>query len=380
MAEESNDGQEKTEQATPKREKESRDEGTVARSRELNTMLSLILAAITMIYIGPNMLQGLSHSMQFFFRLNPSVVFDHRYIPLAMSEAIGQGVGILAPFLLIMFVITLTAPLSLGGWSLSSKAMGFKWNRLDPIKGFGRLFAWRSIMELLKALAKFALITSVASWFIWNHLDAVITLGSGDVFVQLSESAKLIIKAFLFVSSATVLLALVDVPFQLWDHAKKLRMTKQEIKEEMKQTEGRPEVKSRIRQLQYDVATQKMMLDVPEADVIVTNPTHYAIALKYDPDTMVAPVLVAKGVDEIAARIREVGEQHEITMLRTPPLARALFHSTKIGAEIPEGLYLAAAQVLAYVYQLKRYTETDELPVLPVDLPIPDELYVEGAS
>lgn len=374
MAEENEDGQEKTEQATPKREHEAREEGQVARSRELSTMAALMVAAISFYMIGGRMISDIESMMHGFLGIQRQWAFDPHAIPLALSTMAEDFLLMLLPFLMIMLVISLLSPLALGGWSLSTKAMAFKPERLDPIKGLSRVFAKRGLMELLKALAKFALITGMAGLFIWTHLDELLLVGSSSIHEGLRHATSLSLQAFLIIGFSTVLIAIVDVPFQLWDNANKLKMTKQEVKEEMKQTEGRPEVRSRIRTLQQEVASRRMMEEVPKADVIVTNPDHYAVALRYEQGSMGAPRLVAKGVNETAARIRDLAAKHAITVLRTPPLARALYFSTRIGDEIPEGLYVAVAQVLAYVYRLREQAAGEAPPPAPVDLPIPDEL------
>jgi len=374
MAEENQEGQEKTEQATPKREQEARDEGQLARSRELSTMAVLMVAAISFYMIGGHMVGDIESMMREFLGIQRPWAFDPQAIPLALTAMVEDFLLMVLPFLMIMLVIALLSPLALGGWSLSTKAMAFKPERLDPIKGLSRVFARRGLMELLKALAKFALITGIAGLFIWTHLDELLLVGSGSVIGSLRHATSLSLQAFLIIGFSTVLIAVVDVPFQLWDNANKLKMTKQEIKEEMKQTEGRPEVRSRIRALQQEVASRRMMEDVPKADVIVTNPDHYAVALRYEQGSMSAPRLLAKGVNDTAERIRSLGARHDIAILQTPPLARALYFSTRIGDEIPEGLYVAVAQVLAYVYRLREQAPDDTPPPAPVDLPIPDEL------
>jgi len=374
MAEENQDGQEKTEHATPKREQEARDDGQVVRSRELSTMAVLMVASISFYITGGHMLKDIETMMHEFLTIQRDSAFDSQTIPLALLASIEDFLLMVLPFLMIMLVISLLSPLALGGWSLSAKAMAFKPERLDPIKGLSRVFSKRGLVELLKALAKFALVTGMAGTFIWIHLNELLLVGSTSVHQGLVQAVSLSLQAFLVIGISTVLIALVDVPFQLWDNANKLKMTKQEVKEEMKQTEGRPEVRSRIRALQQEVASRRMMEEVPKADVIVTNPDHYAVALRYEQGSMGAPRMLAKGVNETAARIRDLGSEHAITLLRAPPLARALYFSTRIGDEIPEGLYLAVAQVLAYVYRLREQKPGEETPPQPVDLPIPDEL------
>ncbi len=375
MAEENQDGQEKTEQATPKRLQEARDEGQIARSRELNTMLMLMIAAAAMMMMGEQLVRDIANMMTQLFSPSRDLLFDRFSLPQLVADTIIELLYLLAPFFLIMLVVALLAPMSMGGWSFATKAMAFKFERLDPIKGLQRVFAVRGLVELLKALAKFALITGVGITYLYHNLGDLLTLGAMPLEEGFMRAAELMAEAFLMVSAATIVIALVDVPFQLWDHNQKLKMTRNQIREEMKQTEGRPEVKQRIRSLQQEVAMRRMMEDVPKADVIVTNPTHYAVALKYNADEMAAPRVVAKGVDEVAEHIRELGRRHDINILSTPPLARALYFSTKINQEIPEGLYIAVAKVLAYVFQLRQQNREAGAEIVDVlsDLPIPEK-------
>ena len=255
------------------------------------------------------------------------------------------------------------------------KAVSFKLEKIDPIKGFGRIFALKGLMELAKVLAKFALVASISASIVWSLIEELLGLGNEPLEAAIVHVAKLCGWSFLACSSALILVAMIDVPFQLWQHTKQLKMTKQEIKDENKETEGRPEVKSRIRALQQEISQRRMMEAVPTADVILTNPTHYAVALKYDQASNGAPVVVAKGADLIAANIRAVAEQNGVAIVSAPPLARALYASTDIDQEIPAGLYVAVATILTYVYQLNTMNEYGGVaPEKPVDLPIPDEL------
>jgi len=231
-------------------------------------------------------------------------------------------------------------------------------------------------MELAKALAKFVLILGLAVFLLWWKIDDLLGVGRSGLIPALGEGANLILTSFLIISAATILIAAVDVPFQFWEHNRQLKMTKQELKDELKETEGRPEVKSQLRALQQELAYRRMMEEVPKADVIVTNPAHYAVALRYDQATMRAPRVVAKGVDLVAERIKQLGKQHKVILFPAPMLARSLYYSTRIDQEIPAGLYLAVAQVLAYIFQLLESRRVQDVPIPspPKDLPIPDEL------
>ena len=237
-----------------------------------------------------------------------------------------------------------------------------------------RVFSVTGLMELAKALAKFVIVTGTAIVVLWLGLPQMLPLSRQPIDIALSGTMSQIMFSFLCLAAATGLIALVDVPFQLWNHARQMRMTRREVKEELKETEGKPEVKSKVRGLQREIAQRRMMEAVPEADVVVTNPTHFAVALSYKPETMQAPRLVAKGADLLAARIRDVAGRHDVPVVEAPMLARAVYYSTKLDTEIPVGLYVAVAQVLAYVYRVREWTGVGERPVLSDELPIPDEL------
>ncbi|MCG8324723.1 MAG: flagellar biosynthesis protein FlhB [Thiotrichales bacterium] len=376
MADERDDSQERSEEATPKRLEQAREKGQISRSRELNTMAVLMGSAIILFMFGHSMIQSLLYIMRNGFVLERDSLFDDQSSMIQLTHATESMLSGMAPFLVGITIIAIIAPMVVGGWIFSAEAVKFKWNKLDPIAGTKRLFSLKSLMELLKALAKFCLVIGTLSVLLWYQTDDLLHMGQGDLNPSLLNAAQFILWSFIILSSTTILIALVDVPFQLWDHKRQLKMTKQEVRDEMKDTEGKPEVKSQIRALQRELATRRMMEDVQKADVIVTNPTHFAIALIYERDTMRAPRLVAKGKDLIAMRIQNVGREHGVVIFSSPLLARALFHTTKIGQEIPEGLYIAVAQVLAYVYQLRtsRRWPDAERPRPPGDLPIPDNM------
>lgn len=353
--------QEKTEQATPKRRQEARDKGQVPRSRELTTMAVTLMAAISLMIFSGSMGQGLVKLFQsgldlsqYFVSGTPDII-DPKLMFRALGGSVIHSFWILAPYLLVMLITATLAPLALGGWSFSVKAMAFKPDKLNPISGLKRLFALRGLVELLKALAKFLLIAGVGAVCLYWLGPAFIDLGMKPVPVGLQDAATLCGWFFVILSSSLIVIAAVDVPFQIWDHGKQLRMTKQEVKEEAKETEVNPELKGRIRAIQQQMANGRMLRDIPTADVIITNPTHYAVALKYDDQKMAAPVVVAKGIDHMAFKIREIGQEHSVLVFEAPPLARVLYASTKIGKEIPTELYVAVAQVLIYVHQLRTY-------------------------
>ena len=267
-----------------------------------------------------------------------------------------------APLLAITVVAALAAPLAVGGWNFTLQALTPDLTRLNPIAGFGRMFSARGLVELLKAYLKFILIAVVGAAVLWKHAASIAALGRVPPETALVQVAALVGDAFLMLAGAVALIAAVDVPWQLWQHARRLRMTRAQVREEMKETDGAPETKGRIRSLQRELARRRMMADVPKADVVVVNPTHYAVALRYLETRMRAPVVVAKGLDLVAARIRAVAEEHRIPVFEAPPLARALHRHVEIGAEIPASLYVAVAQVLTYLAQLRTATRYGQAP------------------
>ncbi|MCL7420534.1 MAG: flagellar biosynthesis protein FlhB [Methylobacter sp.] len=372
MAEDSD--QEKTEQPTGKRLADARKKGQIARSRELNTFVMLMTSAVLLLTWGEHMGNGLIDMMKAQFQLKRAVIFDPASPALYFKQTMIDGVLLIAPFAAAMVAAAIIAPLALGGWVFSWEALAPKLEKLDPIKGLARLFAVRGLVEMLKALLKFLLVFMVAVVLFRFFLTELVGLSVEPMAQSVTHALRIIGLCFLLLSASLVLIVMIDVPYQLWDHNKKLKMTLQEIKDEMKESEGSPEVKGRMRRMQMEMAQNRMMTEVPKADVIVTNPSHYAVALKYDQHANGAPRLVAKGVDLIAAQIRNLAIGADVPLVASPPLARALYYSTDLDKEIPQGLYLAVAQVLAYVYQLKtaRQNHWDE-PLPPGDIKVPDE-------
>ena len=367
-------GQERTEQPTPKRLNEARKKGQIARSRELNTTLVLLAGAGGMIFMGDNIMLGLRDIMAGGLSLQRETLFNPEAMMALFSSGVAEALLILSPLFVLLVFVAFVAPMLLGGFSFSVDAISVKLSKLDPIKGLGKIFAWRGLVELLKALAKFVIVASVVVTYLWLNTDKFLHLGDLEIDVALAETGYLIFWGFLFISCALIVVTVIDVPFQLWDHKKQLMMTLQEVKDEFKETDGHPEVKQHVRKLQMEMAERRMMQEVPNADVVITNPTHYAVALKYDQTSMAAPRVVAKGADLVAAEIRKVAAENDVPIAAAPPLTRALFFNTELNDEIPAGLYLAVAQILAYVYQLdkKKRASNDEI-ILP-DVDIPDDL------
>jgi flagellar biosynthetic protein FlhB len=273
-------------------------------------------------------------------------------------------------------LLAFAAPLVIGGWNFSLKSVAPNASRLNPLTGFGRMFGAQALVELFKAIAKVLVVVAIGLLVLYINTDAILGTQHESVLPAMADSLELVAWAVLWMSCAMILISLIDVPFQLYQHAQKLRMTLQQVKDEMKDSEGRPEVKQRIRQLQYQMSQNRMLGDVPQADVIITNPEHYAVALRYDQSKEDAPVMIAKGVDHMAQKIREIALEHRIPIVASPALARAIYFNTEVGAEIPGGLYVAVAQVLAYLHQLKQFARgrVKQRPVLAANLPIPADL------
>jgi len=372
---ENDTSQEKSEQPTPKRLREAREKGQVARSRELNTTLVLLGGAGGLLLMGGSIFRHLQEILRSSWTLERDLLLDTGALHSMLLLRITEGLLMLLPLFLLLIVAAVLGPISMGGGSFSGKAMAPKLSKLNPISGLKRIFSLQGLMEFGKTLIKFVLIAAVAGVFLWQLSGSLMGLGHQPLERGLMHAGYMVGWTFLTLAAALILVALVDVPFQLWTHQKQLRMTKQQVKDEFKETEGKPEVKSRIRQTQYDMARRRMMTEVPKADVVVTNPTHYAVALRYDQQGMKAPRVVAKGADLVAAEIRERARAAGVPLFSAPPLARALYFTTRIDQEIPAGLYVAVAHVLAYVYQLRTAgSASARRPEPPTDLPVPDEL------
>lgn len=372
---ESESGQDKTEDPTDKRKRDAREKGEIARSKELNTVASTLAGAGALLAFGGNLAQTLMTLMQMNFSLSREVLTDERSMGMFLLASGKMAIWAVQPILMLLFVIAFVSPIALGGFIFSGSLLQPKFSRMNPLSGIKRMFSLNSLTELLKAMAKFLVILAVALVVLSNDRQALLAIANEPLEQAIIHSVQVVGWSALWMAAGLLLIAAADVPYQLWQTQKKLKMTKQEVKDEYKDSEGKPEVKQRIRQLQREVSQRRMMAAVPEADVIITNPTHYAVALQYDPQKGgVAPLLVAKGTDFIALKIREIGAEHKIQILESPALARAIYYSTEVGGEIPAGLYLAVAQVLAYVFQIRQYRAgkgkrpeplKDELPIPP---------------
>ena len=350
MAEEAQ--QDRTEQATPKRREDARKKGDVPRSRELTMTGVMLSGAGALLLMSDSMGGRLAEAFASGFSIERALLLDDRYLAPALAK-IGSSMFLsLAPLAAVLLCAVFLSAAVIGGWSFSLKAAAFKAERLNPLKGIKRVFGANGLNELVKAMAKFSLVAVIGVSWLWYSADDLLSLGREPVGQAIRDSLKLCGVSLLVVSLGLIVIAAFDVPFQLWQYEKKLRMTRQQVKDEFKETEGRPEVKARVRAMQQQIATRRMMEELPTADVVITNPTHYAVALKYDDTSMGAPRVIAKGKDLLAKRIREVAQEHGVPLFSAPPLARVLFRVAEIGDEIPARLYTAVAQILAYIYQL----------------------------
>jgi flagellar biosynthetic protein FlhB len=375
---ESESGAEKTEEATAKRQETAREEGQIARSRELNTMFILLAGSIGLMIYGPALIIALRDQMRFSFTFSRAAAFDTQVATGYFWDSVFAVGGAVLPLLVLLTLAAIAGPVALGGWLFSASGLAPKFSRIDPFAGIKRIFSVNALVELVKSIAKFLILAGLAYILIASLEQHLLQLGMQTLESAMGDALHMTIWSVLGVSCGMILIALIDVPYQLFEHSRKLKMTKQEVKEEMKDSEGKPEVKGRIRQLQREMARRRMMESVPTADVIVTNPEHFSVALRYDSERGGAPVVVAKGADQVALKIREIANLHKVMILPAPTLARAIYYTTEIESEIPGPLYLAVAQVLAYVFQLKTYRPGfGRKPVLP-DLPVPPDLVFDA--
>lgn len=350
---EQDSGQEKTEEPTPKRRQDAKKKGQVPRSRDLNATAIMMVGGAGLLMLGPWMVGRLAGIFENTWSPSRDEVRDTAYLFETMQTVTVEALTTLLPIMGMLLLAALVAPLALGGWVFSGETLIPKLSKLNPGKGLARIFSAKGLMELVKALGKFLVVATIAGVLFFAFADDLLHLGLHPLEAGLAAAGEILFWSLLTLSSGLVLIAAIDVPFQVWQHNKQLKMTRQEVRDEFKQTEGKPEVKQKIRSMQQQMAQARMMDAVPTADVVITNPTHFAVALKYDQATMRAPKVVAKGTDLLAKKIREVASESGITLVEAPPLARALWASTDIDREIPAPLYLAVAQVLGFVIQLR---------------------------
>ncbi len=354
MAENEN-GTERSEEATPERIRKSKEKGQVARSKELATASVLISASFALLFFGDRLAFELSVMMKRAFTFERSVLFSPEHLWITLSSSVTGLAMPMFTILLMLFVVSILGSSLLGGMLFSTKAMMPKWNRMSPAAGVKRMLGMQAWVELLKSILKVLVVIGGAWWILHVTFDRILHLSVTPLPGSVFEALDMINWMFIILCCSMLLIVVVDVPYQIYKHTQELKMTKQEVKDEFRNSEGKPEVKQRIRQIQYEMSQRKMMGDVPDADVIVTNPTHYSVALKYDQKGDRAPYVVAKGVDFMALKIREVAREHEVPVMQSPPLCRAIYHTTEIDGEVPEELFVAIAQVLAYIYQLDQF-------------------------
>ena len=367
--------QEKTEAPSPQRLEKAREDGQVLQSRELATFVILMVGGTALWMMASGLGQTLSNIVRGGLQFNPGIARDSSHAMAQLSNQFFEAAIALAPFLGLMALATLASPLMLSGWLFSTKALAPKFDRMNPLSGIKRIFSSQGLIELVKSLVKVGLLGVVAAWLIWSNLDAIFSLSLESPSLAIQHMGDLIGKVFLLASGAMIFIVAIDLPYQIWSHHNKLKMSKEELRQEAKESEGDPHLKAHIRAQQREVARRRMMSEIPTADVVITNPTHFAVALKYSEGKMRAPRVVAKGADAVAARIRELAAEHKVPLLEAPPLARALFRHTELGDEIPATLYAAVAEVLAYVFQLRHFQQAGgAYPNAPTALPVPSEL------
>ncbi|MCH1920571.1 flagellar biosynthesis protein FlhB [Shewanella sp. A3A] len=372
---ENEDGQEKSEEATSRRLQDARDKGQVARSRDLGTTAVLLSAALGLLIVGPSLIRGLSSIMTRLFSIERDQLFDSNSLFTVWGVVIADiGLPILG-FIAFLALVSFIGNIVVGGISFSAQAMMPKGSKMSPLAGFKRMFGLQALVELTKGIAKFSVVALSAYFLLSFYFPDILNLSQDHLPGNLMHAMDILWWIFMWLCCSTIIIVIIDVPYQIWNHNKQLRMTKQEVKDEYKDTEGKPEVKSRIRQLQHEISQRRMMAEVPKADVIVVNPEHFAVAVKYDVNKAAAPYVVAKGADELAFKIREIAREYDIAIVSAPLLARAIYHTTKLEQQIPEGLFTAVAQVLAYVFQLRQYQKGRGRKPTPIPLnqPIPDE-------
>jgi flagellar biosynthetic protein FlhB len=361
---------ERTEPASSRKLEQARERGNVPRSRELATLAVLLASAAVLALMGLFMFQGLDRVMRNALSFDLADVADASMMGSNLLEAGTDGVILFLPMAISVVVAAVAANLMLSGWVFSTQALEFNFSKLNPISGIARMFSANSLAELIKALLKGGLIAGVAGWMIWHQHDGILALANEPLESAVVHFGQIALFTFLASVAAFAFIVALDVPFQIWNYHHGLRMTKEEVRQEGKEIEGDPQIKARIRSLQREVARRRMMQAIPRADVVVTNPMHFAVALKYEEKGMAAPVVLAKGSQLVAERIKELAREHRVPVVEAPPLARALHRHVEVGEAIPGALFTAVAQVLAYVYQLNKSLN----PVLPSDWQVPPKL------
>jgi flagellar biosynthetic protein FlhB len=373
MAEEAETGGERTEEPSQKRLQDARERGQVPRSRELTNFASMIGGSATLVAVGGTLAARLSQMMRHGLAIDPQELGNPDGMFTALGDAALSALTVLLPLFAALVGLVVLASVLLGGWNFSMQAMAPDFTRLSPLAGLKRLFGLRGASELGKALLKCAVVGGVCAAVVSWLFGDVLSLAHMEPRAAIGRGAGLVSWAFVWLCSSLALVALVDVPLQLFQFKRMLRMTRQELRDEAKESDGRPETKQRIRQMQQQLARRRMMHKIPSADVVIVNPTHFAVALKYDPNKMRAPRVLAKGVDLVAQNIRRIAAEHRVPVFESPKLARALYRSTDLDKEIPAGLYVAVAQVLSYIFRVRRLNPTIAARVARPNPPVSDE-------
>lgn len=353
---------EKTEPASGRRLEQAREEGQVPQSRELATFILLIVGVAALYVLGRWGGHRLLHMLRTGLSFERAQAFESTGMILALYDVAMEGLLTVAPLLIALVLATLVAPFVMGGWVFSMNILRFDLGRLNPMQGLGRMFSTHGLAELVKATLKATVVAGVGTWVVWRERDHLFGLMLQPLEASMDEFASLVLFATLLITCSLALLAAIDVPYQLWEYHRKLRMSKEEVRQENKEQEGDPQIKARIRAAQREMSRKRMMAQVPKADVVVTNPTHYAVALKYDPEKSGAPVVVAKGADLVAQSIRELAKENGVPILEAPSLARALYANCELDQQIPAALYTVVAEVMAWVFQLNHWIAEGGLP------------------
>lgn len=366
---------EKTEQPSPRRLEQAREEGQVPQSRELSTFLVLITGIGALWMMGEWISGRILGMLRAGFAIERERAFDPKLMLESFGDLFTDALLTMMPLFGILMVAAIAAPVLMGGFVFAPKMLGLKLERMNPLQGIGRMFSMHGLAELVKSLLKAAVVGLMGVFAVWREHEHIFGLTGETVEAAVPDFLQMVLFATLLIIMGLAILALIDVPFQLWQYNKKLRMTKEEVKRESKEQDGDPQVKGRIRAMQREMARRRMMAQVPKADVVVTNPTHFSVALKYDANKMRAPIVVAKGRGEVALKIRELAKEHKVPMLEAPPLARALYKHCELEQAVPGALYTAVAEVMAYVYQLNHWMAHGGLPpAAPGRLPVPADM------
>jgi flagellar biosynthetic protein FlhB len=373
MAAEAETGGERTEEPSQKRLQDARERGQVPRSRELTNFATMIGGSATLVAIGGALADRLSQMMRHGLAIDPRELRNPDAMLTLLGEACMSALTVLLPVFAALIGLVILASLILGGWNFSTRAMTPDFTRLSPLAGLKRLFGLRGATELGKALLKCMVVGGVCAAIVSWIFGDVLALGRMAPRAAIGRGAGLVSWAFVWLCASLALVAIVDVPLQLFQFKRSLRMTRQELRDEAKESDGRPETKQRIRQVQQQIARRRMMHKVPTADVVLVNPTHFAVALKYDPQKMRAPCVLAKGADLVAQNIRRIAEEHQVPIFESPKLTRALYRSTDLNKEIPAGLYAAVAQVLSYIFRVRTLNPTVAARVARPEPQVSDE-------